>query len=90
MSNFDKARIHFRDALRMYQAEDSLPGQAACHTGLGRLMLRLNFIDDAMAELHQACHLYTQLDDQARLSEVQRVYELAQNVKAKQTVAATL
>jgi hypothetical protein len=53
-------------------------------------MLRLNFIDDAMAELHQACHLYTQLDDQARLSEVQRVYELAQNVKAKQTVAATL
>jgi tetratricopeptide (TPR) repeat protein len=90
MSNFDKARIHFRDALRMYQAEDSLPGQAACHTGLGRLMLRLNFIDDAIAELRQACHLYTQLNDEARLSEVQQVYDLAQKVKAKQPLAATL
>jgi tetratricopeptide (TPR) repeat protein len=90
MSNFDKARIHFRDALRIYEAEASESGQAACHAGLGRLMLRLNFIDDAIAELHQACHLYTQLDDQARLAEVQQVYDLAQKVKAQQPVAATL
>ncbi len=87
MSNFDKARIHFRDALRLYKAEASLPGQAACHAGLGRLMLRLNFVDDAIAELHQACALYTQLDDQARLAEVQQVYDLAQKVQAKQPVA---
>ncbi len=90
MSNFDKAGIYFRDALRIYKAEASLPGQAACHAGLGRLMLRLNFIDDAIAELRQACHLYTQLNDDARLSEVQQVYDLAQKVKAKQPVAATL
>ncbi|PSR17315.1 hypothetical protein C8255_13325 [filamentous cyanobacterium CCP3] len=90
MSNFDKARIYFRDALRLYEAEGSLPGQAACHAGLGRLMLRLNFVDDAIAELHQACALYTQLDDQARLGEVQQVYDLAQKVRAKQPLAATL
>ena len=89
MSNFDKAGIYFRDALRIYKAEASLPGQAACHAGLGRLMLRLNFIDDAIAELHQACQLYTQLNDDARLSEVQQVYDLAQKVKAKQPLAAT-
>ena len=89
MSNFDKAGIYFRDALRIYTAEASLPGQAACHAGLGRLMLRLNFIDDAIAELHQACQLYTQLNDTARLSEVQQVYDLAQKVKAKQPLAAT-
>ena len=89
MSNFDKAGIYFRDALRIYKAEASLPGQAACHAGLGRLMLRLNFIDDAIAELHQACQLYTQLNDDARLSEIQQVYDLAQKVKAKQPLAAT-
>ena len=89
MSNFDKAGIYFRDALRIYKAEASLPGQAACHAGLGRLMLRLNFIDEAMAELHQACQLYTQLNDDARLSEIQQVYDLAQKVKAKQPLAAT-
>jgi len=88
MSNFDKAGIYFRDALRIYKAEASLPGQAACHAGLGRLMLRLNFIDDAMAELHQACQLYTQLNDTARLTEIQQVYDLAQKVKAKQPLAA--
>jgi tetratricopeptide (TPR) repeat protein len=90
MSNFDKARIYFRDALRLYEAEGSLPGQAACHAGLGRLMLRLNFVDDAIAQLHQACTLYTQLNDQARLGEVQQVYDLAQKVRAKQPLAATL
>ena len=52
-------------------------------------MLRLNFIDDAIAELHQACQLYTQLNDDARLSEIQQVYDLAQKVKAKQPLAAT-
>ena len=88
MSNFDKAGIYFRDALRIYKAEASLPGQAACHAGLGRLMLRLNFIDDAIAELHQACQLYTQLNDTARLTEIQQVYDLAQKVKAKQPLAA--
>ena len=88
MSNFDKAGIYFRDALRIYKAEASLPGQAACHAGLGRLMLRLNFIDDAIAELHQACQLYTQLNDDARLGEIQQVYDLAQKVKAKQPLAA--
>ena len=84
MGNFDKARIYLRDALRLYQAEENLSGEAACRAGLGRLLLRLNFIDDAIAELDQACTQYRTLGDQARLEELQAVYTLAQKVKEKQ------
>jgi tetratricopeptide (TPR) repeat protein len=84
MGNFDKARIYLRDALRLYQAEENLSGEAACRAGLGRLLLRLNFIDDAIAELDQACAQYRTLGDQARLEELQAVYTLAQKVKEKQ------
>jgi tetratricopeptide (TPR) repeat protein len=84
MGNFDKARIHLRDALRLYQAEGNLPGEAACHAGLGRLLLRLNFIDDAIAELDRACTQYRSLGDHTHLEELQAVYTLAQKVKEKQ------
>ena len=78
MGNLDKARVYFRDALRLYQAETSLPGEAACRAGLGRLLLRLNFIDDALVELQQACNQYQKLGDTTRLTELQEVCALAQ------------
>ncbi|MBC6419852.1 MAG: tetratricopeptide repeat protein, partial [Prochloron sp. SP5CPC1] len=53
MLNLDKARMYYRDARRLYQHIGEEPGIAACHTGLGRLMLRLGFVDDALAELNQ-------------------------------------
>jgi tetratricopeptide (TPR) repeat protein len=84
MGNFDKALIYFRDALRIYLAEANVPGEAACRAGLGRLLLRLNFVEDAISELNRACELYHQLDDEARLVEVKQVYELAQKVRERQ------
>ncbi|MEM9119952.1 MAG: tetratricopeptide repeat protein [Cyanobacteria bacterium P01_F01_bin.56] len=84
MSNFDKSRMYFRDALRLYQAEDNALGEANCRTGLGRLLLRLIFVDEALAELDTACTLYRQLDQPERLQEAQETYALAQKVKEKQ------
>jgi tetratricopeptide (TPR) repeat protein len=83
MGNFDKARVYFRDALRLYQAEAHPPGEAACRAGLGRLLLRLNFVDDAIAELNQACDQYRALGDDTRLANVQDTYELAQKLAQK-------
>jgi len=84
MGNFEKALLYFRDALRLYQAEGHELGEATCRAGLGRLLLRLNFVDDALTELQQACNLYRALGDEARLSELQEVYALAQKVREKQ------
>ena len=84
MGNFEKALLYFRDALRIYQAEANERGEANCRAGLGRLMLRLNFIDDAMEEMDKACTLYHQLGDDARLAELQEVYTLAQKIREKQ------
>jgi tetratricopeptide (TPR) repeat protein len=84
MGNYDKARVYFRDALRIYQAEENLKGEATSRAGLGRLMLRLNFVDDAISELNKACALYRTLGDETRLKELQEVYTLAQKVKEKQ------
>jgi tetratricopeptide (TPR) repeat protein len=84
MGNYDKARVYFRDALRIYQAEENLKGEATSRAGLGRLMLRLNFVDDAISELNKACTLYRELGDETRLKELQEVYTLAQRVKEKQ------
>ncbi|NEQ95729.1 MAG: tetratricopeptide repeat-containing protein [Cyanothece sp. SIO2G6] len=84
LGNFDKALLYFRDALRLYQAEANLPGEAHCRTGLGRLLLRLNFLAKAIPHLAKAKELYTQLDNQPRLEEVEKVYALAQKIQAKQ------
>lgn len=76
--------MYYRDARRLYQHIGKEPGIAACHTGLGRLMLRLGFVDDALAELNQASEIYTQLENQERLEEVQEVIALVKEVKEKQ------
>ncbi|MEO1211846.1 MAG: tetratricopeptide repeat protein, partial [Cyanobacteria bacterium J06638_20] len=90
MGNFEKALLYFRDALRIYQAEANEPGEANCRAGLGRLMLRLNFIDEAMAELNTACTLYHKLGDDTRLQELQKVYALAEKVRQKQPLESKL
>ncbi|MEO1211821.1 MAG: tetratricopeptide repeat protein [Cyanobacteria bacterium J06638_20] len=90
MGNFEKALLYFRDALRIYQAEANEPGEANCRAGLGRLMLRLNFIDEAIAELNEACTLYRKLDDDTRLEELQKVYALAEKVRQKQPLESKL
>ncbi|MEM9542238.1 MAG: tetratricopeptide repeat protein [Cyanobacteria bacterium P01_E01_bin.42] len=84
MSNFDQAKMYFRDALRLYLAEKNTIGEAHCRAGLGRLFLRLNYVEDALQELEQACELYHQLEDETRLKEIQNVYQLARKVKEKQ------
>ncbi|MBP0015998.1 MAG: tetratricopeptide repeat protein [Cyanobacteria bacterium SBLK] len=84
MGNFDQARTYFRDALRLYLAEKNVIGEAHSRAGLGRLFLRLNYIEDALQELERACELYRQLEDETRLKEIQDVYQLARKVKEKQ------
>lgn len=84
MSNPEKARIHYRDALRLYQHLDNLPGTAACKTGLGRLMISIGFLDDALKELNQACQIYDTINNKPRVGEIQEILQLINKIGEKQ------
>jgi tetratricopeptide (TPR) repeat protein len=83
MGNLDKARIHYRDALRLYQHIQNLQGVAACETGLGRLMIQMGFLDDAVRELDSAKQIYHQLCDDRRIAEVEEVLQVANHIKGE-------
>ncbi len=81
LGNLDKARIHYRDAMRLYQRLDNTQGVAACKTALGRLMIQLGFVDDALSELEAANNIYLQIKDERRIAEVKQVLEVAHHIK---------
>ncbi len=84
MSNLENARVHYRDALRLYQRTHNQRGIAACKNGLGRLAIQLGFSADATRELAQAHEMYVELGDTQRASEVEEVLRLANHAKEKQ------
>lgn len=84
IGNLDKARTHYRDALRLYVYTHNQPGSAACKTGLGRLMIQTGFLDDAMRELESAEEIYKQLGDEQRVAEVREVLRIASRVKQRE------
>ena len=84
MSNFDKSRIYYRDALRIYEHIKNQQGIALCKTGLGWLMVQIGFVEDALLELEKAKEIYGQLDDKLRISEVEKMINLIEQMKEKQ------
>ncbi len=86
LGNLDKARTHYRDALRLYEHTQNQSGVAACKTGLGRLMIQMGFLDDAIRELGSAKEIYLQLGANQRASEIEEVLQIANHVKEKQRI----
>ncbi|MFH1909431.1 MAG: tetratricopeptide repeat protein [Chloroflexota bacterium] len=84
IGNLDTARIHYRDALRLYEHTGNAQGVAACKTGLGRLMIQTGFVDDALRELEPAKQIYRQLGDDRRIAEVDEVLQVANHIKERQ------
>ncbi len=86
LGNFDKARTHYRDALRLYEHTRNQSGIAVCKTGLGRLMIQMGFLDDAIRELESAKQTYLQLGADQRIVEIEEVLQIANHVKEKQRI----
>jgi tetratricopeptide (TPR) repeat protein len=84
MDNLHESRIHYRDALRLYQHTANQRGMASCKTGLGRVMLEMGFIEEALDELKQAKRIYHQLGEKRRISEIEEIMQLANHVNAEQ------
>lgn len=84
MGNLDKARTHYRDALRLYEHTGNQRGVAACESALGHLMTQTGFIDEAICDLKFARQIYRKLGDEQKVSTVNEVLQLATRVKERQ------
>ncbi|NEQ75828.1 MAG: tetratricopeptide repeat protein [Okeania sp. SIO2C9] len=83
MSNFDKSRIYYRDALRIYEHIKYQQGIALCKTGLGWLMVQIGFVEDALLELEKAKEIYGELGDKLWINEVEKMINLIEQMKEK-------
>ncbi len=84
LGNVEKARVHYRDALRLYEHTQNEAGRAACKTGLGRLMIHLGFIDEAISELEEARQIYRDLGDEEQIAIVEDMLRVASGIKEKE------
>jgi len=84
LGDWDKARMLYRDALRLYIHLGKKEGIANCHLALGRMMLQLNYIEDAQKELETACILFDECGLSQRQAEAEEVLEVVSQFKYKQ------
>ncbi|NEP26101.1 tetratricopeptide repeat protein, partial [Moorena sp. SIO3I6] len=81
--NLDKARMNYRDALRIYNHLNNQPGIAICKTGLGMLMISIGFIDDAREELTQAYEICHTIKDNQGIDNIQQLLQVINKIKPK-------
>jgi tetratricopeptide (TPR) repeat protein len=85
LSDWDNARLYYRDALRLYEHLNDQPGIAQSRHGLGSVLASQGYFKKGMAELQQARDLYHQLDRQNRVIEVDNLYQAAQRAEQQMT-----
>ena len=81
LSDWDNARLYYRDALRLYEHLNDQPGIAQSRHGLGSVLASQGYFKKGMAELQQARDLYHQLNRQTRVREVDNLYQAAQRAE---------
>ncbi|NMF84431.1 tetratricopeptide repeat-containing protein [Nodosilinea sp. P-1105] len=81
LSDWDNARLYYRDALRLYEHLNDPPGIAKSRHGLGSVLASQGYFKKGMAQLQQARDLYQQLDRQNRVKEVDNLYQAAQRAE---------
>jgi tetratricopeptide (TPR) repeat protein len=86
LGNWDKARMLYRDALRLYTHLGKKEGIANCHLALGRIMLHLNYTEDAQKELENASVLFDECGLSQRQAEAQEVLQVVSQFKSKQAI----
>jgi tetratricopeptide (TPR) repeat protein len=85
--DWERARLFYRDALRLYCHIDHKPGIANCRLALGRMMLSLGYLEDAQHELEIATTLYGELKS-PRKSEAEEVLQFVHQFQVKGAKAA--
>ena len=88
LSDWDNARLYFRDALRLYEHLQDPLGVAKSRAELGSVLVSQGYAEKGMAELAKARDAYHQLEQPKQVAEVDRFYQIAQQVLERQTAEA--
>jgi len=87
LSDREKARLYYRDALRWYEYLQDLPGIAKSRTGLGNVFVSQGHLEKGMKELDRAKAIYRQLPqtDPDRVEEIDIIYQASRRAIERQT-----
>lgn len=78
LSDWDNARLYYRDALRLYEHLHDLLGITQSKVGFGSVLISLGYLDKGLGELAQAAEGYHQLQQPEKAAEVETLYQEAQ------------
>jgi len=86
LSDWDNARLFYRDALRLYAHLNDLLGITQSREGLGSVLVSQGYLDKGSVELVQARDNYLQLQKADRAQQVDNIYKAAQRALERQAV----
>jgi tetratricopeptide (TPR) repeat protein len=78
LSDWDNARLYYRDALRLYTHLNHQLGMANSQAGLGSVLVSQGHLEKGMTELAKARDRYHQLEKPDKAAEVDTIYQAAQ------------
>ncbi|MFM7354222.1 MAG: hypothetical protein ACKO1G_14640, partial [Microcystis aeruginosa] len=87
LSDREKARLYYRDALRWYEYLQDLPGIAKSRAGLGTVFVSQGHLEKGMEELDRAKAIYRQLPqtDPDKVEEIDIIYQASRRAIERQT-----
>jgi tetratricopeptide (TPR) repeat protein len=80
LSDQENARLYYRDALRLYEHLQDLPGIATSRESLGNVFVSQGHLEKGMSELAQAREIYQQLGRTEAAEKVDNTYQSVQQV----------
>jgi tetratricopeptide (TPR) repeat protein len=84
LSDWDNARLYYRDALRLYKHLQDQPGIAKSQVGLGGVLISQGHPEKGMSELAEAREIYQQLQQLSQVAEVDSLYQATQRAIERQ------
>lgn len=84
LSDWNNARLYYRDALRLYEHLEDLPGIAKSRAGLGGVLVSQGHLEKGIKELATAQEIYHQLQQPEKAHELESLYQAAQRAMERQ------
>jgi tetratricopeptide (TPR) repeat protein len=88
LSDWDNARLYYRDALRLYEHLQDQIGIAQSSAGLGSVLVSQGHLEKGLAELAKAREHYHQLEQPNKAAEVENLYQATQKAMERQAIEA--
>jgi tetratricopeptide (TPR) repeat protein len=84
LTDWDKARLYYRDALRLYQHLNDELGIAQSRAGLGSMLVSQGYLEKGLPELAEAQKIYQHWSKPKEAAEIDRLYQLAKQAWERQ------